>query len=264
MRTPEKIRRKDGTVWQLRVPDAHGRMRYHYFATRKEADAAASQFDVARRSGAATVEDRRFDELVQEFRAAHLAHGLRASSVRDYEQSLARCVEHFGKRALRGITTRDIEQFRNELLKQIRTKRSAALRALVQRNRDRVAALDAQAIRTPRRARRVARLRGVAESLEVRADDLDARSASGGIRTVNKALSVLRMLFNFAESRRYTSHNPARFVRKLPRTQSADAPLDQSVLTPAELERLIQHTPPDWRAAVMVLGYGGLRLGELG
>ena len=110
MRAPEKIRRKDGTVWQLRVPDAHGRMRYHYFATRKEADAAASQFDVARRSGAATVEDRRFDELVQEFRAAHLAHGLRASSVRDYEQSLARCVEHFGKRPLRGITTRDIEQ----------------------------------------------------------------------------------------------------------------------------------------------------------
>lgn len=36
-----------------------------------------------------------------------------------------------------------------------------------------------------------------------------------------------------------------------------------AVLTPEELARLIEATEPEWRAAMGVLGYGGLRLGEM-
>jgi integrase len=72
------------------------------------------------------------------------------------------------------------------------------------------------------------------------------------------------MLFNFAEARRYAAHNPARHVKKLRTPADADAPLDQNVLTPTELQKLIAVTDSNWRAAIAVLGYGGLRLGELG
>ena len=39
--------------------------------------------------------------------------------------------------------------------------------------------------------------------------------------------------------------------------------MDQDVLTPPELQRLIAATDPNWRAAMGVLAYGGLRIGEL-
>jgi len=263
VRRPKKLTRKGGgVVWELRTPDAHGRIRYRTFRTRKEADAAATQFDAARRSGA-TVEDRRFDELVQEFREAHLAHGLRPSSVKDVEQSLKRCEAHFGKRPLRNITPRDIEQFRNDLLRQIRSKKSGGFHALIERNRARLARLESEGVTTPRRIRRIERLRAATVALEDRVDVIDAGNASSGIRTVNKALGTMRALFNFAEGRRYAAHNPAKHAKMLRAAPRPDMPLDQNVLTPTELQALQAAIDPSWRAAVMVLAYGGLRLGEL-
>ena len=52
-------------------------------------------------------------------------------------------------------------------------------------------------------------------------------------------------------------------MRKLKATPHPDRPLDQNVLTPSELQTLNTNTDADWRAAIMVLAYGGLRLGEL-
>jgi hypothetical protein len=117
MRRPEKIRLKDGrTRWQLRFEDAHRRMRYKRFATRADAEAFAKTLDAARAAGIDPARRVRFHELAEEWRASHLAHGLRPSAVKDYKQSLQRLCASLGQRELRGITAADLERLRNELV----------------------------------------------------------------------------------------------------------------------------------------------------
>lgn len=87
--------------------------------------------------------------------------------------------------------------------------------------------------------------------------------ARGGALSVNKMIGALRTLLKFAQSRGYVGQNVALFVKKLKAKPMREKPIDQAVLTPAELARLIASTAPEWRAGMMVLGYGGLRIGEL-
>ena len=58
--------------------------------------------------------------------------------------------------------------------------------------------------------------------------------------------------------------NPAQRVKMLRATAAhSDAPQQHAILTPAEVQRLIEAADADWRAALMVALYGGPRLGEL-
>ena len=92
-----------------------------------------------------------------------------------------------------------------------------------------------------------------------------AVSESAGIRSVNAAIRSLRTLFKFAQSRGYVSQNVATFVHKLKPGKAPDKPMEAAVLTPVEITALIAATAPapDWRPAIAVLAYGGLRIGEL-
>lgn len=103
MRRPEK--KRNGT-WQLRFTDAHGRMRYRTFPTRAAAEAFGKTVDAAKEAGIDPARRARFNELADEWRASHLAHGLRAASVKDYEQALKRLGSAFGVRELRDHTRR--------------------------------------------------------------------------------------------------------------------------------------------------------------
>jgi integrase len=91
----------------------------------------------------------------------------------------------------------------------------------------------------------------------------EAAVERAGPRSVNKAIGALRTLLKFAQSRGYVSQNVATFAKKLKAQTLLDRPLDEAVLTPLEITALLGAADPDWRAALGVLAYAGLRLGEL-
>ena len=207
MRTPEK---KPDRGWQLRFRDEHGRTRKRTFRTRAEAERFGREAAAAIERGMAPTFEKPFAELCAEWRAAHLAHGLRPSAVKDYRAALARLEAHFGRRPLKSIGAADVEAFRDASLAAVRT----------------------------------------------------AGHTRDGTRTVNKALAVLRQLFKFAIARRMAAFNPAADVKKIAKPLAAAAsPIEAAVLGPAEILRLAAAS--DCPAAIFVLAFGGLRLGEL-
>ena len=61
-----------------------------------------------------------------------------------------------------------------------------------------------------------------------------------GVRTINKTLTLLVMIFNYAARHRWVDYNPAEHVEKLKVPVSLDAdPIDSNILTPKEIQRLI-------------------------
>jgi integrase len=89
------------------------------------------------------------------------------------------------------------------------------------------------------------------------------RNPQGGTLSVNKMITGLRTLLKFAQARGYLMTNVALHAKKLKPRPVHDRPMDSAVLTPAEVAALIAATAPEWRAAMSVLAYGGLRIGEL-
>jgi integrase len=245
MRRPEK--KRNGT-WQLRFTDAHGRMRYRTFPTRAAAEAFGKTVDAAKEAGGDPARRVRFNELVNEWRASHLAQGLRAASVKDYEQALKRLASAFGVRELRAITAADLERARNELVKRALAERTERFERLLARIRA-----------TPPEKRTEQHLATLGREPEIRAS-----IARGGIRAAAKMVGCARTLWKFAVSRGYVVRNIAQDVKK-PAVPSAVETnvIDQNILTPAEIERLIEHTPAEHRCALRFLFMTGVRLGEL-
>lgn len=257
MRHPEKIRRKGRAgksydVWQVRFTDAHGLIRYRSFRTKSDAQGFSAEAETAKRGGASASADVRFDTLCTEYRESHLP-SLRESSREQVEADLARLESHFGRRTLRSLTPATIEDFRRDELLRIRDRQSALHARRVARTERAIAALKAD--ESEQRERLQATLAYLSER--------GARVPMSGIRTVNKALGALRTLLKFAQSRGYVLGNSASHVRKIKSAPHIDRPMDQQILTPSELQRLIGATDPNWRAAIGVLAYGGLRIGEL-
>lgn len=89
------------------------------------------------------------------------------------------------------------------------------------------------------------------------------KKPGGGALSVNKMVRSLRTLFKFGQSRGYIVQNVATFVKRLKTKPTHEKPKDTAVLTPKELSELIAATDPNWRTAIGILGYGGLRIGEL-
>ena len=257
MRTPDRIVRRSGVRWQLRHWDQHGRLRWKTFRTRADAEKFGREAASNVESGIGPSLDMRLNELVAEFRRARLGSdgGLRPSSIKDAEAALARIEDHFGRRKLTSIHPPDIERFRDGALTELRAERDVAFTARLDRKRLQVSA----ATRKDHRARLTAEL----SRLEAEAPTIRADIAVVGVRTINKVIASLRTIFKFAIGRRYLNYNAAAHVRMLKKVVDDNRPVDHACLTPAEIARLIAATDPDWRAAIMVAAYGGLRLGEL-
>ena len=247
MRTPE--RKKNGR-WQIRWRDAHGSIRYATFKTQKEAAAALHDREAAWRTGVTLTADIRLDQLADEWRESHLAIGLRASARMDYEAALSRIVDYFGRRPLRSITPADIERFRNRALVMIREAKTQRLNAMIKRSRDPIR----QALVHGRQAEPLT-------DEEVSA--LRVKISASGERTVNKAIGTMRTLLKFAQGRGYVAINAASHVKKFKVDAHGDRPLDHAVFTPYDISQLINAADEDWRSALSVAAFGGLRLGEL-
>ncbi len=251
MRSPEK---KRNGRWQIRYADQHGQIKYKSFRTKGDAEKFGRDAQGNVEAGLAPTYDKTITDLCDEFERAHF-HGLRPSSVKDAGAGIARIQRHFGQRKLTSIHPPDIEKFRDGELIRMRAEHEAVLDGRLARLR--LAA--GSAVRKDNRARLLADL----AKLEGEAPAIRERIATMGVRTVNKVLQLFRQLYEFAKGRRYAAHNPADHVRKLKAADRQDRAMDVNVLTPGELLKLIEAADPHGRAAIAVLGFGGLRLGEL-
>lgn len=81
--------------------------------------------------------------------------------------------------------------------------------------------------------------------------------AGTGARTVAVVRQVLHTLLEEAVRDGVIPSNPARYARA-PRPSSSEL----RVPTPEEVERLVEATEVPWRPLVLLLAYGGLRIGE--
>jgi integrase len=251
MRKPEKIRLQDGTVrYQVRGPKPGGGTQYVRFRTKHEAEVYASEQHTARSSGATFNATIKFDALVEEFRTAHYV-GLRASSIEDYDLNFARAGRYLGGKLLRTIKAKDIEAMRDAELVAIRERHRLITEAALARANARLQMAVAAKADTAVHEHKIEQLKKRAVAIQ----------RTGSV-SVNKVIGALRTLFTFAQSRGYVAQNVAEFSKKL-KAVKKDRPMDQAVLTVAEFGRLLAATDADWRAAMGVLGYGGLRIGEL-
>ncbi len=237
MRTPEKITRDSGAVrWQIRFEDAHRRIRYRTFRTKVEAERALREIETAKATGADPGRRVRFHELAEEWRASHLAHGLRPASVKDYAGSLQRMCDEFGQRELRGITSADLERLRNAVIESVR--------------RDRTHKFERLLLKDP--------------TLKERAPAIRADIARGGVRAAAKLVGCARTLWKFASARGYVARNIAEHVKKPVAERAVETDvIDENVLTPAEIQLLLDAAPAQHRVTVRFLFMTGVRFGEL-
>lgn len=156
----------------------------------------------------------------------------RATTLDDYRIMLDSYVlPYFGARKVESLRRLDIEQFRADLAAgvpdSIRMAREAKLRALQQDNER-------------------ARLKPLAP----------------GARTVNKCLGVIAAMLGYAERHGLVTRNEARRLEKLPTAQGEGRVIEQNVLTPAELRKVIDAASEPHRIPIALAVYTGVRQAE--
>ena len=249
MRHPEKIRLKSGVQrWQLRYEDVHRRIRYKTFATRRDAEAFMQQLAADRAAGIDPGRVVRFAELATEWTDSHLAHGLRSSSVKHYKQALRRMAEFFGERDIRAIRAADLERCRNALVLKVQAERTEQFERVLLR------------IRSKPEKKRIDQERSTLE----REPQIREEIARGGVVAAAKVVGCARTLWKFAVARGYVPRNVALDVKKPSPVRVVETGvIDQNILNPVEIERLIGAAPAEHRCTVRFLFMTGVRFGEL-
>ncbi len=147
------------------------------------------------------------------------------------------------------ISTSDLERFRSELAE----------------------GLPAPIVEAFVRRETAARPRLVAARAKQR-----AAKKKPGVRTINKCLTLLTMIFNYAHKHGWVERNPAEHVEKLRDAGAHERrPLDTNILTPDEVRLLIDAGEPahrdkhgvttstNYRLIIKVAIFTGLRAGEM-
>lgn len=142
-------------------------------------------------------------------------------------------VPYFGAdRKVESLTRFAVEQFRNEMAK-------GAPAAVL--------------------AAREARLRG----LQAKDPSARLRPLKPGPRTTNKCLTLLVGIIGYAVEHGFASRNVAADMAKLPAREGEGQVIEQNVLTPAELRRLVDATVDPWTMPIMLAAYTGARQAEV-
>jgi integrase len=94
---------------------------------------------------------------------------------------------------------------------------------------------------------------------------LEAARIRPGIRTINKALTLLTMILNYAARHRWVDFNAAEHVERLRDTRPMDErAIDANILTPDEIRTLIDATEDGChRHIIQVAAFCGMRQGEI-
>lgn len=189
-----------------------------------------------------------FSELAKRFMAAKV--NIRPTTRRSYESLNACYLEpYFGGKRIEQMSAADIECYRN---------------LLVQGRPPPIA--DAFAKRLMKERPALSRARAQKRAL----------MKKPGIRTINKTLTLLTMIFKYAARHRWVDFNPAEHVEKLKEPVAPEGdPLDSNVLSPNEVASLIDAAEParrnkdgklvgnNYRLVIKAAVFTGMRSGEL-
>lgn len=177
-----------------------------------------------------------FDEVCERYLESKV--NIRASTMRSYSGLIACYLgPYFGSWKVHTITASDIERFRAELARGV----PPAIASAIERRRRNANPKWSQARIKQSVARR-----------------------KPGTRTINKTLTLLTMIFNYAARHRWVDHNPAEYVEKLKDAAAFDQrPVDENVLAPDEVRRLVAATDEHFRLLVQTAVFTGMRQGEL-
>jgi integrase len=261
MRLPEKLRRpgdpargiKPYFVYQIRLRQPDGRLKYEYFKTEKEAWRRSRDHDKMLEMGVDTTE-RTVGAVEDEFLKANFGPttDLRQATVNQARIAAAKIRAEFGDWPLTKVHMRDVVAWRDRMVAAAPARHAAEIEAV-----------KAKLSRKALDKRGVAARRKLAE-FEADSATIEANVARTGPRAANKALAHLRRLYNFAIQSRYLTFNPCDGVAmaKTPRGIKK-RPIDTNVFTVQEIGEMVDAAPAEYRAALLVLAYGGLRIGEL-
>jgi integrase len=241
--------RKRGQSFVVDYYDADGRRRWKTFTRVREARAfeARVRQEIARGEHVPEAEMPRFAELAERFLDSKRGK-VRDLTLDHYEMAIETYLApYFGKLRLNRITVVLIERYRSEL-------RDGFPEPLLNYRADRLAALATA---------RAARLGNPA--LARSAEYFRARLARKRLSriTINKQLTLLAMIFNYALKHRLLTFNPAEHVDKLPAVHREGDEIDQNVLSPAEVRKLLEAAAPEWRLLIETAVTTGLRQSEL-
>jgi integrase len=238
--------------YQIRLRQADGRLKWKVFRTQKEAQNAAREHENSLRTGVDT-KDRTVGDVETEMLAAYFGATTerRQATVNQATQAAAKIRAEFGAWPLTKLHQRHIEAWRDKMATAAPARHVAEIARLKERLTK--IAQDKRAVRARRR---------LAE-LESDGVEIAARIARTGPRAANKALAHLRRLYKFAIQRRYCTFNPTDGVVMAKAPRGTDRPIDTNILTVEEIGAMVRAAPEEYRAALLVLAYAGLRIGEL-
>jgi integrase len=165
---------------------------------------------------------------------------VRATTLRNYRGLIDTYIKpYFGNWSIETVTPADVERFRFEMTQGFP---APVLRSLTERVRAAKPGLSRA------RARQAASRRG-----------------KPGRRTINKALTLLSMIFGYACKHRLIDHNPAEHIERLRDTRPVDEQaIDGNILAPDEIKRLLEAMPDGvYRMIVLTAIFTGMRQGEI-
>lgn len=227
--------------WVADFRDQHGRRRIERpvgdFGTATLERRAAEEL-LARRKG--EIQSHTFTPSRERMTVAELAERwmqskvrARATTLSDYRIMLDSYVlPYFGSRKVETLHRLDIESFRADLAAGVPDSIVAARSAKL------------AAIRTER-------------------PEASLRPLAPGPRTVNKCLGVIVAMLGYAEKHGLVSRNVATRIEKLPAPQGEGRVIEQNVLTPDELRRVLAATSDPWRIPIAIAIYTGARQAEI-
>lgn len=242
MATVRKYRRR----WVADYRDQHGKRRIEKprgaFENLAQEKIAAQelltkrQAEVTRGDHVAARARLTFGEVCDSYLASKV--NIRDSTMRSYTGLIACYLRpYFGAWKVHTIRASDIERYRGELTRGLPPAIAAALK-------------ERRSAAKPKWS-------------QARVKQSVARRKPG-TRTINKSLTLLTMILNYAARHRWVDHNPAEYVEKLKDDAALHhRPVDENILTPDEIRKLLAATDDHYRLLVQTAVFTGMRQGEL-
>jgi integrase len=241
--------RKRGRSFVADYYDGQGTRRWKAFKLERDAKIFEGRVrgEIARGEHVPEAEMPRFSEVAERF-AESKRGKVRDLTLDHYETAIATYLNpYLGRLRLNRISVALIERFRTEL-------REGLPESVVQARAERLAALAAERaahVNNPKLAKSVGYFRNKLARVRI------------SPTTLNKQLTLLAMVFNYALKHRLVTFNPAEHVDKLPAAYKEGDAIDQNVLDADEVKKLLAAAAPEWRLLLETAVTTGLRQSEL-
>jgi integrase len=241
--------RKRGKGFVADYYDGNGSRRWKTFKLEREARSfeARVRGEIARGEHIPEAEMPLFSEVTSRFIRAKRGK-VRDLTLEHYETAIATYLNpFFGKLRLNRITLALVERFRGDLSHGLPPEIIAARAARL----GRLAAERADRTGNRKLAKSEDYFRGRLITVRV------------STTTINKQLTLLAMIFNYALKHRLVTFNPAEHVDKLPAAHKEGNAIDENVLDAGEVKELLAAAAPEWALLLEAAVTTGLRQSEL-